>query len=341
MNPESALNSRAPHELEYVQPALDPFTQAFQLGDWLVEPRLNQLQQLDGGTSKHLEPRLAKLLCYLASHPLEVVDRDTLVSVLWPRVIVNENSLTRAVSELRKLLAHESNPSQVYIETIPKRGYRLRMPVQASKISTTPPSPTPAVDLWQTPAAWQQLRQSAVAACSLALILAFLLQGYESMENNNDSFPAFPLGDELVYSAAEQQLRDEVVLSSAVSGGDASGVNTNNKTEAVVSQDGDRFAYIQYDQKGSTLFLGEVESSFDPVPIFNSSDKLYNLAWSPLQDALLFAGKSTLTTTTLYGREINDQAKLYSFDLESFRLSLLVEEVPTTLPASKSELSLT
>ena len=53
-------------EQDRAKPAL---TQAFELGNWLVEPRGNRLQCLLVKTSvRSLEPRLMHLLCYLAAN---------------------------------------------------------------------------------------------------------------------------------------------------------------------------------------------------------------------------------------------------------------------------------
>ena len=68
----------------------------FSLGDWRVLPQLNRLQHLTSGEERQLEPRLIKLLCFLAANEHRVLSREELVQELWPRVIVNENSLTRA-----------------------------------------------------------------------------------------------------------------------------------------------------------------------------------------------------------------------------------------------------
>lgn len=99
---------------------------SWQIGCWVVNPMLNRLHQLQQTDShRAIEPRLMQLLCYLRCHPDRVATRDELVKALWPKVIVNENSLTRAVSELRKQLATDAFPGASFIETIPKKGYRL------------------------------------------------------------------------------------------------------------------------------------------------------------------------------------------------------------------------
>lgn len=106
---------------------------------WRVLPERNLLQLSSEGRpvqSRQLEPRLMQLLCLLAHAEGSVLSREMLMEALWPRVIVNENSLTRAVSELRKAFiktvdsAHLTDSGLTeLIETVPKRGYRLNADV--------------------------------------------------------------------------------------------------------------------------------------------------------------------------------------------------------------------
>src|SRR5690606_40759878 len=101
-----------------------PLDRTFRIGAWIARPDSNELHSLNkGGDVRSLEPRLMQLLCILAAAPQRVFTRSELMDRLWPRVVVNDNSLTRAVSELRKMLA--SDGSGPYIDTIPKSGYRL------------------------------------------------------------------------------------------------------------------------------------------------------------------------------------------------------------------------
>ena len=102
---------------------IEPIRHKFVLSNWVVNPELNCIWQ--GGEPAHkrpLEPRLMHLLCFLAANQGQVLSRDQLTEELWPRVIVNENSLTRAVSELRKKLEIGKNSNNNYLETIPKDG---------------------------------------------------------------------------------------------------------------------------------------------------------------------------------------------------------------------------
>lgn len=111
----------------------------FELDCWLVYPTRNLIQhRSDAGDSRQLEPRLMRLLCLLAASADAVVAREDMINVLWPRVVVNENSLTRAVSDLRRTLTPAGEKRSALIQTIPKRGYRL---TQAPALVTLPAHP--------------------------------------------------------------------------------------------------------------------------------------------------------------------------------------------------------
>jgi len=65
-----------------------------------------------------------ELLLYLLDRPSMLVPKEELFKVLWPDVIVTDNALTQAVSDLRQALGDDpANP--VYIQTVPRRGYRF------------------------------------------------------------------------------------------------------------------------------------------------------------------------------------------------------------------------
>jgi len=100
----------------------------FRVGAWLVTPDLDELQR--GDERVRLEPKAMEILVLLANRPGEPVSRDELLSGVWPGVLVGDDSLTQAVTKLRKALGDDPR-SPSYIETISKRGYRLVAPVEA------------------------------------------------------------------------------------------------------------------------------------------------------------------------------------------------------------------
>lgn len=71
-----------------------------------------------------MQPQLLDVSGVLAARAGEVVSRDTLLEAVWHGKVVTEESLTRAISELRKALGDKANTPS-YIQTIPKKGYRL------------------------------------------------------------------------------------------------------------------------------------------------------------------------------------------------------------------------
>jgi DNA-binding winged helix-turn-helix (wHTH) protein len=100
-------------------------------GSWTVEAISGVVTDGNGG-EVYLEPRLAKLFYQLGKHPNTLVSRELLIDHIWGDTIVNEESLTKAVSDLRKVLkAHFENP--LSIQTIPKRGYKMVLTAPVDK----------------------------------------------------------------------------------------------------------------------------------------------------------------------------------------------------------------
>lgn len=77
------------------------------------------------------------LLTFLADEPGKVLSKDAIFQAVWQDTFVTEVALTRCISELRTILGDDAKAPQ-FIETIPKRGYRLiasvRKTVPASRI---------------------------------------------------------------------------------------------------------------------------------------------------------------------------------------------------------------
>jgi len=70
-----------------------------------------------------LQPKTWDVLCYLVDNPGRLVTKDELLAAVWPGVIVTENSLTRCIMEVRRVL-DDAAGSPRCIETVPRRGYR-------------------------------------------------------------------------------------------------------------------------------------------------------------------------------------------------------------------------
>jgi len=76
-----------------------------------------------------LQPKAMEVLIYLAGCPSEVVPKERLIQAVWTNTFVTDDVLTHAISELRKAFRDDArNPK--FIETVPRRGYRLIAPVK-------------------------------------------------------------------------------------------------------------------------------------------------------------------------------------------------------------------
>lgn len=110
--------------------------QVLKIGRWTVTPALNQLAT--DSQAVRLEPKAMAVLVCLAERPGQVVSRETLLSAVWPDVVVTDESLTQVVIKLRKALGDGAeNPT--YIQTIPKGGYRLIATVTRTSPQTRRP----------------------------------------------------------------------------------------------------------------------------------------------------------------------------------------------------------
>ena len=100
---------------------------SLRVGDWTVEPDLNQLSAQ--GRTVRIEPKAMTVLLHLADRAGQVVSREALLSQVWPGIVVGDDSLTQVIIKLRKALGDDPN-QPAYIQTVTKKGYRLVAPVQ-------------------------------------------------------------------------------------------------------------------------------------------------------------------------------------------------------------------
>jgi len=80
-----------------------------------------------------------RVLLELVRHAGNVCTREALVEQVWPDTVVNEDALTHAISDLRKIFGDTPRNPQ-FIQTIPKVGYRLIAPVSYPEAPVLEPS---------------------------------------------------------------------------------------------------------------------------------------------------------------------------------------------------------
>lgn len=158
--------------------------QPFHVGTCLVEPDLNQIVGPQGAI--RIEPKSMKVLLCLVQQPGRVVTRQELLDRVWEGTIVEENTLSRCVSQLRKAFGDSARQPR-FIETIPKTGYRLIASIawesqgdawggQANKIEVLPTGSGQPRSKAQTLRAVQKFAIPALIASILFLL------GYQALQ---------------------------------------------------------------------------------------------------------------------------------------------------------------
>lgn len=147
--------------------------------------RLDAVQRLlfSGGQQIPLTPKALETLLALVEADGRVVEKDELLKKVWPDTFVEEGSLARNISILRKVLG-ESPDDQKYIQTIPKRGYRFVAPVRCLTETRPVEAPAAANSVPRRPGA------AVIAGSSLMIvaIVAFVVWQFGLRRENRGGF---------------------------------------------------------------------------------------------------------------------------------------------------------
>jgi DNA-binding winged helix-turn-helix (wHTH) protein/Tol biopolymer transport system component len=103
---------------------------AYEFGPFLLDAAERVL--LCQGQRVPLTPKVFETLLILVENAGHVVPKETLFKRVWPDTIVQEDSLTFNISNLRKTLGHYA-AGQQFIQTEPKLGYRFVAPVKVQE----------------------------------------------------------------------------------------------------------------------------------------------------------------------------------------------------------------
>src|SRR5688500_2408559 len=98
---------------------------------------------LRNGDSVRLTPKAFETLLLLVTNQGRVLDKHELMEKIWPDTFVEEVNLAKNISSLRRILG-EGDSKELFIETLPKRGYRFVAPVReySAPVPETANAPT-------------------------------------------------------------------------------------------------------------------------------------------------------------------------------------------------------
>jgi DNA-binding winged helix-turn-helix (wHTH) protein len=106
-----------------------PRTTILRFGVFELDQEAEQLRK--SGFIVHLPPQPFKLLRLLAGQPGRVVTREEIRAALWEgeTFVDFEQGVNFAVKQVREALGDEADRA-LYIQTVPRRGYRFVAPVE-------------------------------------------------------------------------------------------------------------------------------------------------------------------------------------------------------------------
>ena len=99
-----------------------------------VEVDERELQLKRSGEAFPVEPKAFRVLMHLLRNPGRLIPKDELLNAGWGEAAVTDNSLTRNIALLRRLLDDDTRAPR-YIETVSTVGYRFICPVETVDVS--------------------------------------------------------------------------------------------------------------------------------------------------------------------------------------------------------------
>ena len=148
-----------------------------------------------------LPPKVAETLAVLVENAGRLVSKEELLQRVWPNTFIEEGSLTRTISILRKAL--DDGSGKEFIATHSKRGYRF-IGVENEAIGTTDQSN-------QTLSGNEPSGQVLAPAAARALVVKnFKLTDQVCRKLNRATLDPLIIGDHLRY--ADNQVRSDVLV---------------------------------------------------------------------------------------------------------------------------------
>jgi DNA-binding winged helix-turn-helix (wHTH) protein/TolB-like protein/Flp pilus assembly protein TadD len=147
----------------------------FRLGEWSVRQAEGVLFTED--RSVRLEPRVMDVLACLAADPGRVVTKEELLATVWGGAFVEEGALSQAIHSLRKALGDDARQPR-YVQTIPKRGFRLLAPVERESdpveavVEVSPGPPAQSLAVPGSPVASRSRRRAGLLQAAAVMVLA-------------------------------------------------------------------------------------------------------------------------------------------------------------------------
>jgi Tol biopolymer transport system component/DNA-binding winged helix-turn-helix (wHTH) protein len=235
------------------------------------------------GESIGLAPKTFDLLLLLVTGQGRVLTKSELMNALWADTFVEEASLSYQIATLRKALGSEGD---VWIETVPKHGYRFGATItsvldeeQADDALRAAPSPVP-ITMYPGPTSHSR-RSSVPWLVASAGILVGIIFAFLYFRQTGRPFPNRQGPVRFFVSPPE-------------------GVVLTDRPLPTLSPDGELLAFGGIDPDGTTRIWVRPMASLtaEPVP---GTEGVYSMFWSPDSRSLGFFAGEKLKTVQFHG----------------------------------------
>ena len=245
------------------------------------------------GVQIHLQEKPFQILELLLEEAGEVVSRETLQQRLWPSgtYVDFEKGLNTAIKKLRQALGDSADAPR-YVETLPRRGYRLIVPVTFNgagerQVGETTGTPTNHESEEYSEAGsrtkkrehattdgrkWLEVRRAGAFAAIALMVVAIVGAWRWSSRQRSEA-------------SAEVDLKDMRV---------AQITNNGRIRFATISPDGHRIAYVMLNGVGQSMRIRDLTTGTDTQVLEPDTVNIPGLAFSPDGRYLYFSRSERL-----------------------------------------------
>ena len=136
--------------------------QVLAFGEFFLDATQRLLFRADGEPVA-LVGRAFDTLLFMVEHPVELLDKKTLMHAIWPDVIVEENNLSQNIFIVRRALGEAAGEHR-FIVTVPGRGFGFVAPVRRLDAIPQPGAPAELQRAESQPASTALDQEAAAAA---------------------------------------------------------------------------------------------------------------------------------------------------------------------------------
>ncbi len=304
-----------------------------------VEIDVQNLRVTVDSEVRPVEPKSFRLLLFLIENRGRALTKDEIMAAVWPGVAVSDNSLARAITQIRKALDDDPKAPR-YIETVPTVGYRfvgeVRQEVQ-EKAQQDANLPV-VLEHRAGPGVGRRFRGGILATAAASMVLlaggvAWWIRGAGRAgtampkhttfvqltdQPGQELYPTLsPDGKSLVYASRGSGKWD--IYSQRVGGKNPVNLtrdSTGDDTEPALSPDGEQIAFRSERDGGGIFVMGASGESAKRVTDFG-----HDPAWSPDGREIVFA-----QTVAEPGTRLSAQSRLFSVNLATGEKQTLTPE---------------